>query len=693
MNADMIKEFLVGLGFKVDTQGLKVFTGTIESCTKAALSLGIGVAAAATATVAAVEKVSEKFEDLYYASVRIKASVGNIQAYRFALGQVGGTADGAMEALESVSSFIRSNPGGEKYINSLGVETRKANGDLRDMTNITGDLGKRFKEMPFYLAKYRAAALGINDDKTLMAMMRDSEKFQKQNEQMWKSAGIDQDEAAKKATLFMNAMRHLTEHSLVLATVIAERLAPAAYVFIGALEKLIDLVITADHYTDGWSTRLGTLAAGLFIVTKAMKLFGVPLSLFIGIIPRLLLWLAVLTETALPALSAAFLALGAAIEATPIGWIITGIVLVGIAVYELWKHLKDIGQVFSDLWARLKASPLAWLTYLVTGLGNAATDLWNSWKGIGPFFSGMWNGITGVFQRGWESIRPYIVALAKASRGDWAGALGAIAGAVAGFVVGGVPGAKKGADEGGRLGHEALQGAGAAVDRFADSKPLERAGKAVAGAAEKAMAFFQGMGWTQAQAAGITANLHSESGLNPQARGDGGRAAGIGQWHPDRQKAFAEWAGFKITDPRATFEKQLAFVNFELTKGTEKFAGNMLRATKDAFSAGAVVSRHYERPADTAGEMNKRGKLAEQWYSGAKLRPADTSKPVHIVQGGTSKTVHEGDNSKTVHVVQHNKTDIHVHGSGSASDTAKAVKHEQSRVQGDAVRNLKGAVS
>ncbi|MBM6588386.1 phage tail tip lysozyme, partial [Streptococcus pneumoniae] len=43
------------------------------------------------------------------------------------------------------------------------------------------------------------------------------------------------------------------------------------------------------------------------------------------------------------------------------------------------------------------------------------------------------------------------------------------------------------------------------------------------------MAFFQSMGWSKEQAAGIVANLQRESNMNPRAVGDNGKAVGIAQ--------------------------------------------------------------------------------------------------------------------------------------------------------------------
>lgn len=120
--------------------------------------------------------------------------------------------------------------------------------------------------------------------------------------------------------------------------------------------------------------------------------------------------------------------------------------------------------------------------------------------------------------------------------------------------------------------------------------------------------YFVAMGWTPAQSAGIVANLVAESGLNEAAVGDGGAAYGIAQWHPDRQENFRAIIGRDIRG--STIADQLAFVHAELN-GTEKAAGDALRACTEAGVAGACVSVRYERPADRYGEAAKRSKLAE----------------------------------------------------------------------------------
>lgn len=158
--------------------------------------------------------------------------------------------------------------------------------------------------------------------------------------------------------------------------------------------------------------------------------------------------------------------------------------------------------------------------------------------------------------------------------------------------------------------------------------------------AREAVSYLVGMGWSAAQAAGIVANLVAESGLNPAASGDGGRAYGIAQWHPDRQNNFAAVIGKSIRG--SSVGDQLAFVHAELN-GTEKAAGDALRACLSATDAGACVSERYERPADVQGEAKRRGAMAEtilSQYGGTLAGEQPTAEPEAApappVQGGSS---------------------------------------------------------
>lgn len=150
-----------------------------------------------------------------------------------------------------------------------------------------------------------------------------------------------------------------------------------------------------------------------------------------------------------------------------------------------------------------------------------------------------------------------------------------------------------------------------------------------------AMDYFKAQGWTKEQAAGIVGNGIAESNLDPKATGDWGltgpTARGIFQLHPDRQKDFENWAGFKITDDRADRLKQLEFANYELTQGKEAAAGRALKGTTDAESAGEVGSRAWLRPGSSeearSREAATRGALANQLTLPALAPAGPYSKP------------------------------------------------------------------
>ena len=83
----------------------------------------------------------------------------------------------------------------------------------------------------------------------------------------------------------------------------------------------------------------GLLSLGLYTAGLAEAAAGVPLL-----------------GAALGGLSSAFLAAGAAIAATPIGWLIAGIAAIAFGVYAIYKNWDDIGSYFSRKIDAIKAA-------------------------------------------------------------------------------------------------------------------------------------------------------------------------------------------------------------------------------------------------------------------------------------------------------------------------------------------------
>ena len=99
--------------------------------------------------------------------------------------------------------------------------------------------------------------------------------------------------------------------------------------------------------------------------------------------------------------------------------------------------------------------------------------------------------------------------------------------------------------------------------------------------------FYRAKGWSPQAAAALAGGAATESGGNPNARGDGGKAHGIYQWHPDRQQNLIRFASQRGLNP-AEAKTQLDFHHWELTQGPEQKWGEQLRNAPDIRSAAAA---------------------------------------------------------------------------------------------------------
>lgn len=91
-------------------------------------------------------------------------------------------------------------------------------------------------------------------------------------------------------------------------------------------------------------------------------------------------------------------------------------------------------------------------------------------------------------------------------------------------------------------------------------------------------------------AAGIVGNLMQESGLKTDAIGDGGKARGIAQWHPDRFAGLQTFA--KGRNPYA-LDTQLDYLVHEASsRGDLK----KMSIAKNSGEAAYLFAKHFERP-------------------------------------------------------------------------------------------------
>ncbi|HEJ2444114.1 TPA: phage tail tape measure protein, partial [Burkholderia multivorans] len=298
----VIREFLVALGFKVDEKGLKNFKEGVEGTTKGVKQLIATVSGAALTMSAGVAAFASKLERLYFVSQRTGASAANLRGFEFAARNMGVSAEAATGTVENLARMLRNVPGSEGLLQQMGVQTRDANGNLRDSVDLLTDLGSQLAKLPQPDANAFAGAFGIDENLLLAMRNGDFERFLKQYREMSQTTGLDK--AADDAHQFMTQLRGIgtafenlgirvegamlqkigpqldrfqrwmEEHGDEIANRVADianAAVRAADAMAPAVAWLADKFVELDHGTDGWSTKILLLGVAL----KALGVFRI----------------------------------------------------------------------------------------------------------------------------------------------------------------------------------------------------------------------------------------------------------------------------------------------------------------------------------------------------------------------------------------------------------------------------------
>ncbi|EPG9590169.1 hypothetical protein MEW78_002638 [Klebsiella pneumoniae] len=377
MNAETLKDFLISLGFKVDEAGARKFDAVVAGTTLKAIELGVKVEASALSVVAFTAKIASGLDDLYWASQRTGATVEGIKQIGYAVSQVGGSVDGARGSLENLARFMRNNPGAEGFLNRLGVQTRDASGNMRDMATIFTGVGQRLSSMPYYRANQYAQMLGL-DENTLMAMRRGIGQFSGEYTAMAKAIGYNADVAAVSSNKFMTSLRSFGLMAGMARDKIGSSLADG---LAGSLDRLRRQILENFPKIEGaiTGTVKGILWAGEMVGRVIYRLIqlGQGISDWWDSLDKQSQQLIEL----LGALTAAWWMLNRAMLASPITWVL-GLAAAIALLWEDYQTWKEGGKSLID-WGKWKPEVDAALKMVgdlkqtVLDLGKALAKLLN----------------------------------------------------------------------------------------------------------------------------------------------------------------------------------------------------------------------------------------------------------------------------------------------------------------------------
>ncbi|HBA9654436.1 TPA: lytic transglycosylase catalytic, partial [Escherichia coli] len=331
-------------------------------------------------------------------SQRTGATVQGIQSIGYAVSQVGGSVDAARSSLESLSRFIRNNPGAEGFLNRLGVQTRDASGNMRDMAAIFTGVGQKLSSMPYYRANQYAQMLGI-DENTLMAMRRGVGQFSAQYSEMVKAIGFNADQAALSSNRFMTSLKSLGEMAGMARDKIGSNLADG---LAGQIDNLRKKIIENFPKIEVTITKVikGILWLGEIVGRVAFRIVD-------GVGDIIEWWGKLDAETknlieVIGGLVVAMRILNSTFWMSPIG-LITGLIVALGLLWEDYKTWKEGGNSLID-WEKWQPAidkakdAITWLRDHLLELKDGVGGWQNALEILGTFIAGVWvSRVLGAF--------------------------------------------------------------------------------------------------------------------------------------------------------------------------------------------------------------------------------------------------------------------------------------------------------
>lgn len=419
MNAETLKDFLISLGFKVDEAGARKFDAVVAGTTLKAIEMGVKVEAAALSVVAFTAKIASGLDDLYWASQRTGATVEGIKQIGYAVSQVGGSVDGARGSLENLARFMRNNPGAEGFLNRLGVQTRDASGNMRDMATIFTGVGQRLSSMPYYRANQYAEMLGL-DENTLMAMRRGIGQFSGEYTAMAKAIGYNADVAAVSSNKFMTSLRSFGLMAGMARDKIGSSLADG---LAGSLDRLRRQILENFPKIEGaiTGTVKGILWAGEMVGRVIYRLIQAASDIRAW-------WIGLDSDTqkliqTLGGLLVAWRLLNAAMLASPVSWVLALAAAI-LLLYDDYRTWKEGGKSLID-WKQWEPAiekakaAILWLRDKLLGLKDDVGGWQNAFEVLATFVAGSWAArmLLGIAKVG-RGFSPILAAMAAISAWD-----------------------------------------------------------------------------------------------------------------------------------------------------------------------------------------------------------------------------------------------------------------------------------
>lgn len=595
--ASVIDELVILLGIDVNTKSFQTIdkmSEGLQNISKMAMAVGAAITAAASSALYLAERMNRTAAGIGYFSQLTGISTKNVQGLGVALEQIGGDFNAVQADLMALTKTLNSIVPGEFNLPlfQLGVNIRRASGDLKTADEILLDVSDKIHGMPVQEQLQWASRLGFSPDTIRLLQLGRAEIMRLRGEASALPAIID-DKTIQNAQIFTQDMSILRRIMLFLGQEASSSTGPALHGIVRDMEEWIKQ--NRQLVESGLSTFIEGTIQGFRDFWESLSTLK---QKFVELFPGLAefiskLWntkfIAALVEGALAAI---VVSLGAWLASlTPL---IAAITAAGLVINDFIAYVNGGNSVIGEM--------IKWNSYLEKSFQYTFPNITNLLSTFKEVFKDLGSILKDIVIVSLEKVFGW---LSKIS-----GVIGTIFDKVLSFIDNTL--GKWGWGPGGeysdlyrnfygnaaeqstlwRAQNTAFQFSGPGLlPQGYKSRPSSKEMKR---SMEEGMNFFMSKGFTREQAAGIMGNLAHESGLNAAAVGDSGRSFGIAQWRDERRNALYRFARENGLNPKE-YQTQLMFVMREL-ETTENATYRALMTAKTPESAAQIFSKGFERP-------------------------------------------------------------------------------------------------
>jgi hypothetical protein len=552
--ADTLEAKLQGL----DKTANKIGVAFVDLAKKA------GAAVAAMVALGAVKKLVTDTADhtfeLKQQAQALAVSTEYLSGYQNAIRAAGGSAEAATATLASFQTKLvdlARMPGGANpfsmMLKSFGLNNADLKAGVTDPVSVLSKLSERFSKLSPIQQQFVGRTFGI-DQGTITLMAQGRRAFDEHIDRM-KRLGVVTQQQAESAAEFKYQQAELGILFETVARELTSALLPPLTWFLRKITDIVEFLRDHKNFTIAFFVGLGVAVSTVVVpafISAAAAVWAFLAPILAG-------------PVAIAAIVAAIALLWDDVQAFMNGE--------NSLIGEAAKKWPAFGDTVRSV-VRLIGDELKWLNDLIV-------DTFKYFEAFGRF-------IIELFTKGPSEALKRFGDKTKALFDDIKGHVKTLFGDIL--------------DVGKAVTGNGPQAQAAATDKQYMSKNQTDKGRYIADRLIK-------MGWTPEQAAGIAGSILQESGGDPTARNKTSGAQGIAQWLGTRKKDFEAYAGHSLDV--STLDEQIAFMNYELTQGKERGAGNKLRSAQTPEEAARIHAQAYERAGKDEINIEKRQAYAE----------------------------------------------------------------------------------